>query len=280
MVKFSVVLFFQLTLLHANLSYDLPQLTSVEFAGQGYLYPYPEVCFEILKAFADSASNFTLCSIINARPIRLCENCVKHYVKFHDTYKELLNTAVNGTSCGSIFMSQDRLNVIQRHHDGMLGIWDKGNCNDCFIWSNETATLKNSTTKFYEKFNDTMQCIVSNINTDEKIVCEKCMQKYVELDEFYKTLSKDKIGVDSVCMDIVDSMNRTRSIWSKTLSCCNLRRSPEVVFLCCTGIISFLPILFYIALRYCAPIKDLPNVLKQSRFKQSLMRSIDSRRSS
>lgn len=58
-------------------------------------------------------------------------------------------------------------------------------------------------------------------------------------------------------------MNTTRSIWSKTLNCCKLRRHPETIFLCVTGVISFLPLLFYVVVRYCGPIRDLPNVLKR-----------------
>lgn len=58
-------------------------------------------------------------------------------------------------------------------------------------------------------------------------------------------------------------MNTTRSIWSKTLNCCKLRRHPEIIFLCVTGVISFLPLLFYVVVRFCGPIRDLPNVLKR-----------------
>lgn len=58
-------------------------------------------------------------------------------------------------------------------------------------------------------------------------------------------------------------MNTTRSIWSKTLKCCNLRQTPEILFLCSAGIISFLPIFFYLVVRYYGPIKDLPYVLKR-----------------
>lgn len=57
-------------------------------------------------------------------------------------------------------------------------------------------------------------------------------------------------------------MNATRLIWSKTLECCILRQTPEVVFLICTAVIGFLPLLFYITVRFCGPIRDLPNVLK------------------
>lgn len=58
-------------------------------------------------------------------------------------------------------------------------------------------------------------------------------------------------------------MNATRSIWSKRLNCCKLRKSPETIFLCCTGIIGVLPLLYYLVVRYCGPIRDLPNVLKR-----------------
>ncbi|KAG6446357.1 hypothetical protein O3G_MSEX004464 [Manduca sexta] len=72
-------------------------------------------------------------------------------------------------------------------------------------------------------------------------------------------------------------MNATRSIWSKSLNCCKLRKTPEIIFLCCTAIIAMLPILYYLAVRFCGPIRDLPNVLKQSRFKQTILRSMNRR---
>lgn len=61
-------------------------------------------------------------------------------------------------------------------------------------------------------------------------------------------------------------MNITRYIWSKTLGCCKLRQSPEIVFLVCTGIIAVLPFMFYLAVRFCGPIRDLPKVLKRKLF--------------
>lgn len=61
-------------------------------------------------------------------------------------------------------------------------------------------------------YNETMGCILDNLNqfgnnTDE--VCKKCYQLYVGLDEFYQTLSPDGIGVDTVCMDVVDLVRFT-----------------------------------------------------------------------
>ncbi|CAG9784972.1 unnamed protein product [Diatraea saccharalis] len=243
-------------------------------------FPQPELCSKLLDSFAESASNFTVCSIKYARPIRLCEKCVDHYAQFHAIYENLTDTVVNGTSCLALFISQDRLNAIQEFHDNLMTIWDKGNCNDCFDWTADGPEIKNSTLEFNKMFSNTMNCITSNMNpfsNNTKEICNKCMGFYIRLDDYYKSLSKDSIGVDSICMDIVDSMNTTRSIWSKNLHCCDIRKTPELIFLTCTVIVAILPLLFYITVRYCRPIRDLPNVLKESRFKQSILRSVQGR---
>ncbi|XP_028169692.1 osteopetrosis-associated transmembrane protein 1 [Ostrinia nubilalis] len=278
--------FFILYFLHSSISANDESFINAQeimklIRGGGYIKPYPEECTTILKLLAHSASDFTLCSITNAKPITLCKNCITDYLAFSNTYHNLTTTIINGTSCGSLFISQDRFDVVLEFHDRITDIWNKGHCDDCFDFSEGAAKPSNNTMKFNKMFEDTINCINSNLdptsnNTDE--VCVQCMQSYLALDMFYKTLSKDSIGVDTVCMDTVDSMNTTRSIWSKTLNCCKLRKTPEVIFLCCTAIISLLPLLYYVAVRYCGPIRDLPNVLKESRFKQSIMRSVQSYR--
>lgn len=80
----------------------------------------------------------------------------------------------------------------------------------CFNWSTEIPQVSNSTKKFINMFNETMDCIKSNYYpsmNDTEEVCQKCSQAYIQLDEYYKSLSSDSIGVDSICMDIVDSVS-------------------------------------------------------------------------
>ncbi|XP_026751156.1 osteopetrosis-associated transmembrane protein 1 [Galleria mellonella] len=251
----------------------------LQYIENSHTLPVPEVCTELLNNFAQSASNFTLCSIKNAWPVTLCKECIDQYVMFKSKYDELLKTVENGTSCKTIYISHDRLDAVLEYYNGILNVWEKGNCNACYDWSGPVPVLSNDTKHFDKMFKETMNCIATNSTTtnmsDE--VCERCMQSYLQLDLFYRSLSKDSIGLDSVCFDIVDSMNTTRSIWSKDLNCCKLRKTPEVIFLVCTGIISFLPILFYVAVRFCSPIRALPNILKESRFKQSFLRSSSGR---
>jgi len=44
-------------------------------------------------------------------------------------------------------------------------------------------------------------------------------------------------------------MNATRTTWSEVLNCCKLRRTPELIFLTCTAVITALPALFYLFAR-------------------------------
>lgn len=57
-------------------------------------------------------------------------------------------------------------------------------------------------------FNATMDCIVTNYyNLNNSEICEKCMQSYLGLDDYYNSLSNDYVGIDTICMDIVDSVS-------------------------------------------------------------------------
>lgn len=265
-------------LLKADKSYENPSNVDLllTYSVEGHEYLIPSECTTILSNFAQYASDFTKCSIIYARPIKLCERCIDQYLNFRNEYNNLTTTIVDNKSCISLFISNDRLNAVQEYHDNILSIWNKGQCNACYTWS-AVPVLSNETNTFNTLFNETRTCIQKYDKDNSSEVCDKCMQNYIQLDNYYKTLSADAIGVDSICMDIVDSMNATRYAWSKTFNCCKIRRTPEIIFLCCAGVISALPLLYYVVLRFFSPIRDFPNVLKQSRFKQTIMGALNRR---
>lgn len=79
--------------------------------------------------------NFTRCSILHARPVKLCRKCVNDYVQFFDTYQKLLHTEVNGTTCKFMYLSHDRFEVVLSYYNSIDAIWDKGNCNGWFFLS-------------------------------------------------------------------------------------------------------------------------------------------------
>lgn len=49
-----------------------------------------DVCKKIVDLFGSAISNFTLCSVTNARPIHLCEWCVEKYLKVLEIHQEFL----------------------------------------------------------------------------------------------------------------------------------------------------------------------------------------------
>lgn len=49
-----------------------------------------DICRDIVALFGSAISNFTLCSVTNARPIHLCEWCVERYLKVLETHREFL----------------------------------------------------------------------------------------------------------------------------------------------------------------------------------------------
>lgn len=79
----------------------------------------------------------------------------------------------------------------------------------CYNWTTDVPVLSNETINFNELLTGTMNCIMKYIDpsTNDSKVCDNCMQSYLKLDNYYKTLSADAIGVDSICMDIVDSVS-------------------------------------------------------------------------
>lgn len=129
---------------------------------------FPEECSTILNRFADASSNFTKCSILHARPIRICSRCIDQYMQFKTIYDELLNTVVNGTSCKSIFISHDRLDAVLEYHDNILSIWDKGHCNSKYL-------IRNLINSIFNEQNITLNFIIFQPVLTGQIKCQ-CYQ--------------------------------------------------------------------------------------------------------
>ncbi|KAG6439274.1 hypothetical protein O3G_MSEX000635, partial [Manduca sexta] len=192
---------------NTDAAYKLERLSTVVNNDET---PKPADCMPLLNKFADASANFTKCSIKHARPVRLCEKCIDHYVSFRDKYQALLKKDDNGTSCKEIFISHDTLDVVLGYYNNIMSVWNKGNCNGCYNWTNGAPELSNNTIKFYKFFNDTIDCIRKNLTPDETNytkVCDNCMHSYLQLNNFYESLSYDPIGLDNICMDVVDSVS-------------------------------------------------------------------------
>lgn len=50
-------------------------------------------CEELLESFAIKSSNYTFCVILNSRPIKLCEYCVKVYLMVVSVHNDILTVS-------------------------------------------------------------------------------------------------------------------------------------------------------------------------------------------
>lgn len=54
----------------------------------------PDNCENLLLSFANKTAKFTQCIITNARPITVCENCVKEYKNVVTEYEHIQNVSI------------------------------------------------------------------------------------------------------------------------------------------------------------------------------------------
>ncbi|XP_059619277.1 uncharacterized protein LOC132263510 [Phlebotomus argentipes] len=198
-------------------------------------------CDKHLSHFEDASKDFTTQLLLNAVPVTYCNKSVKQYLRFEETYKDLL-TAVDRTnvSCKDIYFNVDRLGVVETIYNQLHQMWLVGFCDDCYA-NVSSASLSNTTKDFYYYLESIQQCISDNKASDP---CLKCMGSYQKLNDFFDGIKKEK--EDRICFDLQDAMNRTRIKWSVELNCCRDRNSSLLFFYIISGLIGILPGIFYL----------------------------------
>ncbi|KAJ9591085.1 hypothetical protein L9F63_002366, partial [Diploptera punctata] len=172
-----------------------------------------KTCEKQLDYFANATSNFTKCAITHARPIRLCEKCIYYYLNVLEAHNDILQAKDDaGHACKMELVNLDRLEVIEGAFNYVYGLWERGNCNDCFELDNNgtlTTVLSNQTVRFQKLYNETHDCISDFYNATsesyDKSVCVNCTKKYCSLNKYYDELKESSGGV--LCMDIVDTVS-------------------------------------------------------------------------
>ncbi|XP_076304827.1 osteopetrosis-associated transmembrane protein 1 isoform X2 [Tachypleus tridentatus] len=181
-------------------------------------------------------------------------------------------------TCTQKFFHQDRLMVVQTTYQNIVNLWSKGCCDKC-LDADENGTLSHiseQTEKFFNLSLTVSGCFKKfDIETGEKEanVCKECKTSYNEMNYFYEFL-KNKYG-NSLCMDIVDLMNRTRAQWSENYKCHYFKVSEGPVY----GLTIFfgaLPFLFYTVNRIVTAVRSttLLQTKRLSQLQSSLSNSI------
>lgn len=94
---------------------------------------------------------------------------------------------------------------------------------------------------------------------DKNNTCTECKERYDHLNSVY--LDMVAKYVDNMCLDLVDTMNTTRALWSE-LYHCNPPRQPEIWLHVGMGVLLVIPVIFYL-LAYLTADKQVANVLQR-----------------
>ncbi|XP_001352856.4 osteopetrosis-associated transmembrane protein 1 [Drosophila pseudoobscura] len=185
-------------------------------------------CSLLVGELGDGQSKFVYCATTKSVPVRLCIGCGPEYRILTSSYDALLSQE----NCSKIYLNSDRINVVATTQGILTNLWQKANCEDCFNGNHSDL--------YDVKWNILNGCL--SVHKDDP--CISCKNDYIALNQFY--LEMEKANKGHVCFDLQDSMNRTRSNWSKTLGCCH-RDVKLNTFLIAVCVVVLLPIVtFYI----------------------------------
>lgn len=228
-------------------------------------------CGALMTEFSSVVSDFVKCSVLNARPFTVCENCLDYYRNVSAVFQKILTSTDNDSiTCEDRLMNSDRIQVILQWYNAAQQLWDQSHCSDCFSEAvdgkgHTIYVLSNQTLVFDEYLNRTMECIRNNSGVcDTHQVCERCVTEYRSLNKFYNGLAD---SVDNLCMDIVDKMNTSRTLWSEHFLCVH-RTNPVLSLFLFMAVVAIIPVLFYIVAwhhsvrqeQFLVPQKRLLNV--------------------
>ena len=99
--------------------------------------PRPKIKL-VLEKFSQTVSDYTSCVASFARPIELCLRCRDKYVSVGTAYDYMEDFAQDNYTCKEVLTKQDRLNVIGKMYESVIGsdsMWQLASCNSklCFI---------------------------------------------------------------------------------------------------------------------------------------------------
>lgn len=201
-----------------------------------------DYCRELLLLFGQRHVAHVNCLVPAARPVKVCQNCSSTYVSLTDIYTNISSEQVgpgNG-SCGVSLLRSDRLSVVNLLYNNLKDIWTRADCVKCVTEGFDSPT--NDTLYYMAMRNETITCFKKYQQGNHSDLCKNCKSTYKELNDLYSRMEKNS----TMCIDIEDTMNITRKMWSKTFNC-SFPREETVPVIAVSSFMLFLPIIFYLS---------------------------------
>ncbi|XP_073348905.1 osteopetrosis-associated transmembrane protein 1 [Pagrus major] len=200
-----------------------------------------DYCSELLNIFGQRYVAYVSCLVPAARPVKVCQKCFSLYGSLKETYVNISSeTGPGNVSCGESLLRGDRLMVVNQLYINLKELWDNSNCDNCITKGFQRLT--NDTLYFMNTLNQTYDCFDKYRQGNHTELCKNCKSTYQELNELYSRMEKNQ----TMCIDIEDSMNMTRSLWSTHFNC-SVPREETVPVIAVSSFMLFLPIIFYLS---------------------------------
>ncbi|XP_072356058.1 osteopetrosis-associated transmembrane protein 1 isoform X1 [Scyliorhinus torazame] len=203
-----------------------------------------ESCRQLLRGFARSGAALIGCVARNARPVRVCEECIPQFHSLGEAFSNISENSGN-ISCSKQLLSSDRLQIVLNMYNYLHSIWTDSVCDAC-LNSNGTAPSVD-TVIFRKMLNDSLNCFDRYSkypdHGNRSDLCIKCKTSYNNLTKWYNKMADTQ---PIMCIDIVDAMNLTRQLWSKTYNC-TVPCSDTVPVIAVSTFLLFLPVIFYLS---------------------------------
>ncbi|NXW32710.1 OSTM1 protein, partial [Phaetusa simplex] len=243
---------------------EAEELAEELWGAEGLPGDLPELepeCRRLLAAFAEGSATLTGCLGRRARPVRLCQDCHRHYRRLLAQYGSIARAVGNSSeshNCAKSILTSDRLQIVVTLSEFFNETWETANCANCL--KNSSEGLSNSTVEFLDLFNKSLTCFEHNLQgqaidlspNNYTEVCKNCNETYKMLNDLYNNLQRmNRQGGESghsahLCIDVEDAMNITRKLWSRTFNC-SVPCSDTVPVIAVSSFILFLPIVFYLS---------------------------------
>ncbi|XP_071007014.1 osteopetrosis-associated transmembrane protein 1 isoform X4 [Oncorhynchus clarkii lewisi] len=155
-------------------------------------------------------------------------------------FPEDLEMGPGNVSCRDSLLRSDRLMLVFLLYSNLEDIWTASECNRCVSLRHHSLT--NDTLYFMETLNQSLSCFEKYQKGNHSELCTECKATYRGLNELYSRMEKNH----TLCIDIEDSMNMTRILWSKDFNC-SFPRAETVPVIAVSSFMLFLPIIFYLS---------------------------------
>ncbi|KAL7041460.1 hypothetical protein ACKWTF_000790 [Chironomus riparius] len=216
--------------------------------GANYTEPVNNsiICSEIFQIFHKCTGRFLEVALDTANPFTLCTNKQAFgYYRNLTFFFNLLEENYDRTTriiCSEEYLNKNRMSVISHIVATSKGLWESGNCDDCY--GDDTSLYQNfspHTIEFQKAHAEYANCTSKFRNVSE--ICKECMSFYQKMNDLFDYEKKKKEG--KICFDLEDVMNKTRQEWSVVYKCCKNKMDSLKAFYSLFSTIIILTLAFY-----------------------------------